>query len=287
MEFPDFRKIEMKDKPLFDSFLSKHPPQISEMTFTNLFCWRLSRKHEFVVHKNHLLVSFLENEARRFYQPIGPEPHRIIEEALGMFPESSFERVEKSIAGKVTGFKVAEDRNMFDYMFRVSDLADLPGDKYSQKRNFIKRFSALNPTACVLEEATVKEFLSLQERWCNMRNCEADRSMAEENMALREALRNFKALGIHGVCAWVNEKIEGFAIGERLNPDAFVEHFEKANSELTGVYQYILNEFAKSIPAGFGFLNREQDLGVEGLRKAKMSYHPSKMVEKFSVSLQR
>jgi hypothetical protein len=280
----EFGRIEIKDKPLFDRFFREYPPQASELTFTNLFCWRLPRTHEFAVHKNHLLISFLERGVRRFYQPIGPEPHKIIEEVLAQYPESSFERVEKGIAEKAQGLAVKEDRSMFDYLYRISDLKDLPGDKYSQKRNFIKRFSSLNPTTCILEEATMKEFLNLQERWCNLRNCEADMSMAAENVAVREALLNFKELGLHGVCVWVNEKIEGFAIGERLNPDTFVEHFEKGNTELTGVYQYILNEFAKSIPEQFESLNREQDLGVEGLRKAKLSYHPSSLVEKFSIS---
>ncbi len=284
MERIEFRKLELKDKPLFDRFLRDYPPHISEMTFTNLFCWRLSKLHEFAAHKGHLLVSFMENRNRRFYQPIGPEPHKIIEEILGKSPESSFERVEKGIAEKVVGLKVKENRGMFDYVFKVSDLRDLPGDKYSQKRNFVKRFMAFNPTSCALEEKTVQHFLELQERWCNMRDCKADSSMEAEDMTVKEGLRNFNALGIHGVCIWVGGKIEGFAIGERLNANTFVEHFEKANTELIGIYQYILKEFARSIPEGIEFLNREQDLSVEGLRKAKLSYHPVKLVEKFSVT---
>lgn len=285
VNFPDLKPMELKDKPLFDSFLRQHPAQISEMTFTNLFCWRLTKNHEFAVYKNHLVVSFSENGMRMFYQPIGHQPARIIEEILGEIPGSSFKRVEGGIAEKLKGrFTVTEDRDMADYVYIVSDMRELPGDKYSQKRNFIRRFSSYNPATCALDVSTAKGFLGMQERWCNIRHCETDKSMNAENIAVKECLNNFKVLGVHGICIRVYGRMEGFAIGESLNPNTFVEHFEKANTEFTGIYQYTVKELAKSIPAEFEFLNREQDLGVDGLRKAKLSYHPTKLVEKFSIS---
>ena len=117
-----------------------------------------------------------------------------------------------------------------------------------------------------------------------MHDCESDSGLATENDAVKEALMNFRELGFHGICIRVKGRMEAFAIGERLNQDTFVEHFEKANREFPGIYQYLLKEFASSIQ-GFEFLNREQDLGVDGIRKAKLSYHPAFMVEKFSVSV--
>jgi hypothetical protein len=279
-----FRPIELKDKHEFDSFLGKNPPQISEMTFTNLFCWRLSKGHEFAIHKGHLIVSFSDNGIRKLYQPIGPEPAKIIEEVLRA-SNHAFERVDRSIAERLLGkFKVLEDRSMADYVYRVSDMRDLPGDKYSQKRNFIKRFSACGPTACVLDVSTARDFLDMQERWCDMRNCQANPEMNAEDIAVKECLNNFKALDVHGICIRVDGVMQAFAIGEKLNTNTFVEHFEKANTEFNGIYQYVAREFARSIPVGFEFLNREQDLGVEGLRKAKLSYHPALMVEKCSIS---
>ena len=286
MEKPlEFKPIELKDKPLFDSFFTRHHPSVSEMTFTNLFCWRHSRNHVFTVHNGHLLVTFSENGRRHFYQPTGPDPAESIAGILERFPESSFRRVEKGIAERLKSeFRVSDYRDMADYVYNVSDMRDLPGDKYSQKRNFVKRFSEYSPTTCSLDVSTARDFLGMQERWCGMRDCEADRSMSAENVAVKECLDNFKALGVHGICIKVKGRMEAYAIGEALNSSTYVEHFEKANTEFTGIYQYIFKEFARSIPEGFQFLNREQDLGVEGLRKAKLSYHPALMIEKCSVS---
>ena len=135
----------------------------------------------------------------------------------------------------------------------------------------------------MLDEATVHEFLGMQERWCNLRNCTQNPEMHAEDMAVREALLHFKQFNLFGICVRINGKIEGFAVGEKLNQNTFVEHFEKGNTEFKGIYQYVLNQFAKHISSQFEFLNREQDLGVEGLRKSKLSYYPAFFVEKYIV----
>jgi hypothetical protein len=279
----EFAEIRLSDKELFRGYFEKFPPSTSELTFTNLFCWRESKDHEFTVFENHLIISFFAEGLRRFYQPIGEGPADEIKSLVKLFPGSSFERVEKGIAEQMIGIKAIATPEQNDYIYNVYDMQNLPGDKYSQKRNFVKRFSNYTPSICELDEDTANEFLEMQQRWCDMRNCRADKSASAEDYAVREALSNFRRLGIVGVCVRINGRIEGFAVGEPLNKDTYVEHFEKGNTEFTGIYQYLLKEFAMQIPSEFKFLNREQDLGVEGLRKAKLSYHPAKMIEKFSI----
>ncbi len=287
MEKPQFREIKLEDKPLFDSYFAKYQPEISEFTFTNLFAWRHSKKHEFCEFEGHLVISFSEEGKKRFYQPVGENPAEIITKLLGTYPESSFERVEKMVAEKLQGHPglvVEEQRGMFDYVYGLTDMKELRGRKYEHKRNFLKQFGRNSPRICTLNDKTSHKYAKLQEKWYNMRRKgEGDDELKAENQAIMEVLNNYKALGVGGVCIFIGDEIEAFAIGERLNDTTYVEHFEKADSNYTGAYQYLLNEFSKSIPESFAYLNREQDLGIEGLRKAKLSYHPAKLVEKYKI----
>jgi len=135
-----------------------------------------------------------------------------------------------------------------------------------------------------LDENTVNSFFSLQEKWCNIKNCVSDEQLQAEDIAIKEALAHFKEFNLFGVCVAINKNIEAFAIGEKLNNGTFVEHFEKANTKFNGIYQYVLHEFVKAIPKNFKYLNREEDLGIAGLRKSKLSYNPVNMVEKYRIS---
>jgi len=281
-EQPDFKEIKLEDKQLFDDFFKKYPPQASEYTFTNLFCWRESKKHEFSVFDGHLLVSF--DSRKRFYQPVGDDPAGVIKKVLELFPDSSFERVEKRVADKLSSdLNVAEDRDQSDYVYLVSDLVELTGRKYAGKRNFINRCKNYDPVVCVLNAEQVQGFREVLEKWHSAGVDPADKILLAEKDAVSNALEHFEALNLVGICVQIKGEIEAFAIGEPLNNDTYVEHFEKANADITGIYQFLLNEFAKAIKDKAQFLNREQDLGVPGLRKSKLSYSPVRMVEKYSV----
>jgi len=281
---PHFNSITISDKPLFDRFLKKSRPSISELTFTNLFGWRLTKGHEYAVIDGHLLVSFFEKEKRKFYQPIGKSPVQTIRKTLELFPDCSFERVEEKLALPLRAdFRIRHDRNMDDYIYLTKELRLLEGTKYDAKRNFIRRCERYNPQICELDDETVENFLKLQQEWCNIRNCHLDYSMYAEDLAVRETLKNFRILQVLGICVWINDRIEAFAIGEALNETTFVEHFEKANTKFDGIYPYLLHEFVKHIPERFTFINREQDLGLEGLRKSKQSYQPDSFIRKYTI----
>ncbi|MEM4268412.1 MAG: phosphatidylglycerol lysyltransferase domain-containing protein [Candidatus Woesearchaeota archaeon] len=279
---PNFEEISLDKKKIFDEFLSCYPPRISELTFTNLFAWRKSKNYKFAVYDGHLLVSLKDEAGEAMLQPIGPEPHNIIE----LFAETTrFVRVDKKIAEKLKGrLKITPDRDMFDYVYDVNALKTLAGDKYNAKRNLINRFEKQEPVVLVINQEIIQECLNLEKIWCDLKNCSQDLNLISESGAIRETLENFTSLKVMGVAIKINDHIEGFAIGEQLNKETFVEHFEKANPKYTGIYQFLLMEFAKSIPQGILYINREQDLGVEGLRKAKLSYHPVFFIEKVDVS---
>ena len=276
----NFRPIEIQDKGIFDEFFRRYPSTISEFTFTNLFSWRNSKEHEFSIIDDHLVIrthSFL-------YQPIGDSPEKVIEDILNGNPSIVFERVEGHIADKLKDkFNVEEDPDMHDYVYDINELIELKGNKFEAKRNLAKQCAAHEPEICLLDHDSIHHFFEVQRKWCDLRGCEGE-NLNQENEAITEALHNFDKLNLFGVCIRKGERVVSFAVGERLNDDTFVEHFEKGDTEFKGVYQFTLREFAKRIPKGFKFLNREQDLGIPGLRQAKKSYYPVKMVEKYRVT---
>ena len=297
-----FRPLTLADKPLVDAALEKYPPEISELTFTNLFCWQAKRRVMIGVEDPRGqvgestgaegLVLLCEEEGRRLFLPpvctcdVGSAARAMFEyaQAAGFGPV--IERVPQAMAEELAraGFKVEEDRANWDYVYLASDLALLEGRHYDGKRNFIRQ--ALASSQCEYRRITgenVSDCLALETSWCNLRHCELDLGLEAEQRAIAVCLENWERFSLIGGAVLVDGRIQAFAIGERLNPTTAVVHFEKANPELRGMYQLINQWFSRNELSDFTCVNREQDLGIEGLRKAKESYHPHHMVRKFTI----
>jgi hypothetical protein len=284
--YPASRAIKISDKAMFDGLFAKMQPSISEFTFTNLFLWGAAKRYSMSKFEGHVLVFYESHGKRIFLPPIGKEPEGIIKKILSESGNAEFQRVPEEIALKLNdpSLSVEEDRNSFDYVYLRKDLADLPGAKYSPKRSFVRRALENSPVVVENPDANPSECMRLQEEWCKARMCESDEAMKQENEAIYTLFLNKKELWVTCVVIRIGGKVAAFAAGEPLNDDTYVIHFEKADTKYTGIYQLINNEFAKRIPPKFKYVNREQDLGIEGMRKAKESYHPVHMVKKFRVS---
>ena len=281
---PPFKPIALADKPFFDDFLRRFPPSTSEFTFTNFFCWRGRSKAEFAVIDNHLLVRIQKGGSRIYYQPIGENPAKIIRTLIATHPDMIFEWVDEMIAQQLSAEFFAEhQRDMDDYVYNLSDMRAFAGRKYAAKRNFIKRCEELSPLVSPLDHTHIDALRALQAEWYQMRNCAGEEPLQAENDAIGEALAHFTALGLSGVIVEIDGRIAGFAIGEPLNNDTVVEHFEKGRGDVVGIYPYVLRAFARAIPDSVRYFNREQDLGLEGLRKAKENYYPAKMMMTFRI----
>ena len=179
------------------------------------------------------------------------------------------------------GIATEPNRDDWDYVYLTKDLAELPGDKYHPKRNFIARCLAKYKCEYVsIGSFVVKDCLQIQTQWCSLRNCSLVSSLEAENTAMKTALENREYLGVSGGAVYVDGKLEAFTLAEPLNSDTAVIHFEKANPQIEGLYQVINQWFCQEALSNFEYVNREQDLGIPGLRKAKQSYHPHHMVEK-------
>jgi len=293
-DYPRFSRLSLEDKPLLDSLLNEAQPQISELTFTNLFVWNASEPAQLSQFNETVLIQRRRlRDGKTFLLP--PLGKKALPEIVGRLKASSFERALPPFYGFTTQQiqplgndfeKVESDRDDWDYVYLTRDLADLPGDKYHPKRNFISR--CLSKYECRYADIGPKEIqdcLQLQTRWCNLRNCSEVQGLEAENTAIRTAFENCERLGIFGGAVYVDGKLEAFTLSEPLNDDTAVIHFEKANPEIEGLYQLINQWFCQKTLGKFKYVNREQDLGIPGLRKAKENYYPHHMVEKYIVHL--
>ena len=196
-----------------------------------------------------------------------------------------FTRITEDIAKtlKDQGLRVIPDRDNADYVYRVPDLANLAGAKYHKKRNLVKQ--CLEKYQCRYEEITgenISECREMQDQWCAVRECDRDPGLCHEYDAIRDTFTYFELFNLVGGAIRVNGVIEAYAIGEELAPNTAVWHFEKAMPEIQGLSQLINQWFSVHALRDFEFVNREQDLGIPGLRQAKASYYPHHMVDKFA-----
>ena len=197
--------------------------------------------------------------------------------------EADMQTVEQLYPGK---FRFHCDRDFYDYVYAIDDLADLKGRKFQRKRNHYNRFRQVFPYYTVepLTRANTAAAEGMVEAWYEERlrqDPQGDYHM--EQSALKKALRHFEALGMEGLLLKDGEDVLAMTMGSRMSPVAFDVHFEKARADVDGAYAVINCEFARYLREKYPevkFLNREDDMGLEGLRKAKLSYCPHHLVEK-------
>lgn len=296
-EFPQFKPIALEDRNVLQEIIWKYQPQTSEWTFTNLFLWRYHYDFQWSIYQDWLIVlSKASPHGLYLFQPIGP-PSRleVVRKGLQWLREEKGEknpRIERADSRLLEEIKGADDlrveptRDQFDYIYRSQDLIPLAGRRYHGKRNHIKKFlQSYAFTYSPLEERHLKACLELGGLWCEVRRCEEDLNLTGEWEAVRQALTQFSALKIQGGVILIRDRVEAFTLGELLNRETAVVHVEKANPEIPGLYPMINQQFCERTWHHVAMINREQDLGEQGLRQAKLSYFPDHLVEKFRVRL--
>jgi len=174
-----------------------------------------------------------------------------------------------------------------DYIYDSQDLITLRGKKYHAKRNHINRFRALYPDWSYepITALNMPEIIAMSQEWCKRNDCNASKSLQSENMALSEALGGFFALGLDGGLIRAGGKVVAFSMGDKLTNDTYLVHIEKAFTDVNGAYAIINQQFSEHSAGQYLYINREDDSGDEGLRKAKLSYHPVMRTEKYAARL--
>lgn len=295
----EFHKPECSDKPWVDKLLRSSDYRGSEYNFTNLYVWGTAYHHTLARMGDFLLVYLCGRMGCSYLYPAGSGDVKTAIEALRedaaqrgdslrlvSLTQEQVEALGRLFPGK---FEFSADRDGYDYLYEINRLADLSGKKLHNKRTHCNRFLEQNDTWKfeAITPATLPECLEMDREWyrrsMKREGAAEEGDLGNEGKALRLAIDRFEALGLEGGLIRVFGEVVAFTIGDVLSSDTFDLHFEKAYGELQGAYAMINREFAKWIRdrhPNIRYLNREDDMGVEGLRKAKESYYPDLMVEK-------
>ena len=183
--------------------------------------------------------------------------------------------------------QVAEERGNWDYVYRVADLIELKGKRYHKKKNLVNQFNRkYDFTYLPFGAEMVEQAMAMQTDWCTWRDCESSDILSSENRAIFKILKEWKQLaGLFGGALMVEDSMVAYTVAEPLTQDMLLIHFEKGDTQYKGIYQAINQLFLANSAAQYTLVNREQDLNDEGLRKAKLSYHPENYIRKYSVTM--
>lgn len=193
------------------------------------------------------------------------------------------EELERLFPGR---FRFEMDRNGSDYIYKSEDLIGLSGRKFHGKRNHIAQFERKYDWSYEdLSAENLEDCRSVAKQWCKAHGCRDQNGFASEPCAIDRALESFHELHLAGGLIRVEEKPVAFTIGEEINPKIYLLHFEKALDGYDGLYAVINHEYAARHLEGYELINREEDMGIEGLRKAKLSYHPALLLNRYRVTL--
>ena len=294
----DFNDFTIKDKERIKKYTFAANFSGCDLAFANLFIWKFKFCTQIAENEDFLFIKYWYQNKLYFMLPLGngdlKKAINLLEEDAkkedkpfrlqGLTPKMR-ENVETVFPEK---FEFISNRNYCDYIYLREELASLSGKKFQPKRNHINQFLREFPNYEFLKISPeiVPQCIDLERVWENRHNGENEsESRNAERKAITTALENFNELDLQGGALKVNGKIVAFTYGSPINSSVFDIACEKADTEIIGAYSMINNLFAKQIPENFVYLNREEDLGIEGLRKAKLSYQPYEILPKYTAKL--
>ncbi|MGL5650702.1 MAG: DUF2156 domain-containing protein [Paraclostridium sp.] len=292
-----FKDIEIDCKNILDKYFDLVDYEACEYCFTTLYMWKDLYNTKYYVEDDFAIVAGEYENKGFIILPLAKKEN--MNKAFD-FIIKNFEKEHKQIHLKAINkevveylqsvyedrFEYIEERNNFDYIYDGESLRTLAGRKNQKKRNhlnsFVKEYGD-RVEYKKLEEKDFDECISLLKEWS--KDKEESIELDSEFKAIKRIFKNYEklkdTLKISGI--YIDSKLEAFSIGEMLNDNMAVIHVEKANADIRGLYPYINQQFLLNEFSDVEFVNREEDLGIEGLRKAKLSYHPVKFAEKYTV----
>lgn len=301
-------QITIEDRPVLEEYLNGYDYQTSGLSFSSLYMWRningfswqIIGDYMFLAGESHLemedggrIEPFLFPPLTRTgsYEPQGLR--QAIYEAKKIFEKDGCEMVIRLLPDHMIDIirqacpeelEYIEDRPNYDYVYRRQDLAELKGRDYHGKKNHLNYFHKnyqfeYVPLTSDMAAAAMR-FIEESNEHKEISEYEMQLLKMEEE-AMADVFRNLEKVGYLAGAVLIDDKIEALTVGGNLNKDTVAVHVEKANTNFRGLYQAINNEFCKSLPSHVEYVNREEDMGIANLRKAKLSYKPVRMVEKY------
>lgn len=290
-QFPEFKTIGIEDMPVLEKHIKESSRSICELNAPNLVIWSDFDRPEATMINNNLCIRINPlDETPYFLEPLSTH---CIEKTISTCLASAkkISRVSEQFIPLISsnGYQIRCIRNHFDYIYKVKDLAQMKGKKYDGKRNHIKRFVRLYPNYLFKPFSAIlnDKALALFEKWFNAKKESRffpRLAHQAQKTALENALKYYKELNLIGGALLSNDNLMCFIIGSKLNKDTASVHFEYCDPEIHGVFAAALNCPCNTIFKGFEYINLEQDLGIPGLRKSKISYHPVKIEKKYEIT---
>ena len=288
-----FEPITLDKQNDYLEILSRCPQITSDYSFLNLWSWaeeyglRWAWDGDLIWIRQHLPEEF-------YWAPVGLWNAVDWQSRLrfNANTRSVFTRVPEALANLwrerlPQQIRIEEERGSWDYIYRVTDLIELKGKRYHKKKNLFNQFNRkYNFSYQSFGADMVEQAMAMQTDWCTWRDCESSDILSSENRAIFKILKEWQQLaGLFGGALMVDGSMAAYTVAEALTADMLLIHFEKGDTQYKGIYQAINQIFLANSAAAYTFVNREQDLGDEGLRKAKLSYHPEDFLRKFRVTL--
>ena len=286
-----FREVTLSDITSIKEFFKNAASQSCDVTFGNLFLWQQQFSQRVCIYKDTLFLRYGEE----YLFPIGAlsvkesiellmleAKERNVPFKMKLLTEKQCELLKENFPNR---FSFKHDLNNSDYIYTTENMITLSGKKYHSKRNHISKFDRMyNWEYELISVQNIVQCIEMNKKW-DSENDYNDENLIREKVALKLAFEHFLELGLVGGVLKVDGEVVAYSIGEAINETTFCTHFEKALSDFEGAYAKMNNLFSKNELSSYEFINREEDMGIEGLRKAKSSYNPTYILNKYSATL--
>ncbi len=283
-----FHPIDLSLQEKYNRLFAGTQQPVSDYSFTNVWGWSQEYGLEIAFHHGLAWIR-QEKPEQGYWAPVG-DWNVDWPEVLDSFPRpAEFIRVPEKLAGSwkesLPGVKVYEAREHWDYLYSVPELMALKGNKWHKKKNLYNQFVKNNDYSYVdLDRRHIEYALGLQTEWCLWKECEDSQTLEAENQVVVRVFNAWEDLqGLFGAGIMVNGDMAAFTVAEALPDHTLLIHFEKGCPKYKGVYQAMNSLFLQNSAPDFDVVNREQDMGDPGLKKAKKSYHPIGFLKKYTV----
>lgn len=291
-----FELISLEHRDLFLKFQERTQMPLSDFNFTNLWIWRFAREIGFAIIEGCLVIRTIYPDKEPYYFfPLGDHYQKALESLFAFDPKAKFKSLtplQAEILRKNFMLSPQPNRDRFDYVYSVPELIALAGRKYHKKKNHLNKFLQTYGDFVFeeVQETHIAELRETYQRWFD--SADQDDSLRAEKAGIESILQDFEILrkasedglfALKGGILRVDGEIIAFSFAEAISKESVVVHIEKANTAYPGVFQAINQQFLSHLWGEYLWVNREEDLGIEGLRKAKLSYQPSCLLEKYEI----
>jgi hypothetical protein len=294
LSLKDLTPVTFDDISEIRSHFRRFPPEHSDYLPGTMIPWGHYMRYSKAWVNGSLLI-MTEHEGRRLLRPpVGTEDPDLLSDVVALSRELKLDLSLSMVGARTFGWaaearpelEFIPHRDYFEYVYLSSVLSELPGKRFLNMRNYLNKFRRENDhTVERMETGNMSEVKDFLLRWCQRKGCNEEAFLLQEREANHFALEHMDELGLEGLLIRVQGRVEAFSMFEHMTDDMAVIHYEKADQDITGIYQAINNETARHLRDRYTYLNRESDMGIEGLRSVKERYGPDHLLEVFDALL--